>query len=94
MLIEGFNEDLAGLVGAHAAETDRRTPTQVARLRLPWLLGTMAIELLAGGIIARFGHVALASVPRAHSPTAHSPPEPRAQSPEPEAVQSPKPSRA
>ena len=26
-------------------------------LRLPWLLGTMGIELVAGGIIARFGHV-------------------------------------
>lgn len=57
VLTEEFNEDIAGLVGADAAEMDRRTPTQVARLRLPWLMGTMAIELLAGGIIARFGHV-------------------------------------
>jgi magnesium transporter len=29
----------------------------VAWLRLPWLMGTMAIELLAGVIIARFNHV-------------------------------------
>jgi magnesium transporter len=57
VITEEFNEDIAGLVGSDAAEMDRRTPTQVARLRLPWLLGTMAIELLAGGIIARFGHV-------------------------------------
>jgi magnesium transporter len=57
VLTEEFNEDIAGLVGADAAEMDRRTPAQVARLRLPWLMGTMAIELLAGGIIARFGHV-------------------------------------
>jgi magnesium transporter len=57
VITEEFNEDIAGLVGADAAEMDRRTPTQVARLRLPWLMGTMAIELLAGGIIARFGHV-------------------------------------
>lgn len=57
VLTEEFNEDIAGLVGADAAEMDRRTPTQVARLRLPWLMGTMAIELLAGGIIARFSHV-------------------------------------
>ncbi len=57
VLTEEFNEDLSRLVGADAAEMDRRTPTQVARLRLPWLLGTMAIELVAGGIIARFGHV-------------------------------------
>jgi magnesium transporter len=36
---------------------DRRTPAQVARLRLPWLMGTMAIELCAGVIIARFDGV-------------------------------------
>lgn len=57
VLTEEFNEDLAGFVGSDAAEMDRRTPAQVAWLRLPWLLGTMAIELLAGGIIARFDHV-------------------------------------
>jgi magnesium transporter len=37
-----------------AAEMDRRSPAEIARLRLPWLLGTMAIELCAGAIIARF----------------------------------------
>ncbi len=57
VLTEEFNEEIAGLVGADAAEMDRRTPAQVAWLRLPWLLGTMGIELMAGGIIARFGHV-------------------------------------
>lgn len=57
VLVEEFNEDYAGLVGADAAEMDRRTPTQVARLRLPWLLGTMAIELSAGVIISRFDRV-------------------------------------
>jgi magnesium transporter len=57
VLSEEFNEDYAGLVGSDAAEMDRRTPTQVARLRLPWLMGTMAIELLAGVIIARFDGV-------------------------------------
>lgn len=57
VLTEEFNEDISRLVGADAAEMDRRSPTQVAWLRLPWLLGTMAIELVAGAIIARFGHV-------------------------------------
>jgi magnesium transporter len=57
VLTEEFNEDLSRFVGADAADMDRRTPTQVAWLRLPWLVGTMAIELLAGAIIARFGHV-------------------------------------
>ena len=57
VLTEEFNEDYAGLVGSDAAEMDRRTPTQIARLRLPWLLGTMVIELGAGAIIARFDRV-------------------------------------
>jgi magnesium transporter len=57
VLSEEFNEDYAGLVGSDAAEMDRRTPTQVARLRLPWLMGTMAIELCAGVIISRFDRV-------------------------------------
>ena len=43
--------------GEAAAEMSRRTPAEVARLRLPWLLGTMAIELFAGAIIARFDAV-------------------------------------
>ncbi|HZT75859.1 MAG TPA: magnesium transporter [Vicinamibacterales bacterium] len=54
VLTDEFNEDIAGLVGSDAAEMDRRSPAQIARLRLPWLLGTMAIELCAGAIIARF----------------------------------------
>jgi magnesium transporter len=57
VLTEEFNDDYAGLVGSDAAEMDRRTPAQIARLRLPWLLGTMAIELCAGAIIARFDAV-------------------------------------
>jgi magnesium transporter len=57
VLTQEFNEDIAGLVGSDAAEMDRRTPTQVAKLRLPWLLGTMGLELFAGLIISRFDHV-------------------------------------
>src|SRR5215831_8111776 len=43
--------------GCAAAEMARRTPAEVARLRLPWLLGTMLIELVAGMIISRFDGV-------------------------------------
>lgn len=57
VMIEGFNDDLAKLVGTDADEMDRRNPAQVARLRLPWLLGTMAIELGAGMVISRFDYV-------------------------------------
>jgi magnesium transporter len=52
-----FSEDYLRMAGTDAEEMARRTPVQVARLRLPWLLGTMAIELLAGLVIARFDDV-------------------------------------
>ncbi|MCC7021234.1 MAG: magnesium transporter [Thermomicrobiales bacterium] len=52
-----FTEDYLRLAGTDAEEMDRRTPAQIARLRLPWLLGTMGIELGAGLVIARFDHV-------------------------------------
>lgn len=57
VMMEGFNDDLAKLVGTDADEMDRRNPAQVARLRLPWLLGTMGIELGAGIVISRFDYV-------------------------------------
>jgi magnesium transporter len=57
VLMEEFNEDYLKLVGSDAEEMDRRSPAQVARLRLPWLMGTMVIELFAGGVISRFDHV-------------------------------------
>ena len=57
VLVEEFNEDYLRLAGSDAAEMEQRTPAQVARLRLPWLLGTMGIELLSGLVIARFDNV-------------------------------------
>jgi magnesium transporter len=52
-----FNEDYLRLAGTDAEAMERRRPVEVARLRLPWLLGTMGIELLAGLVIARFDAV-------------------------------------
>ncbi|HZP81666.1 MAG TPA: magnesium transporter [Chthonomonadaceae bacterium] len=57
VLVEEFNEDIARLVGTDAEEMERRTPAQVARLRLPWLMGTMLIELGAGAVISHFDGV-------------------------------------
>jgi magnesium transporter len=57
VLVEEFTEDYLKLVGSDAEEMARRTPLQIARLRLPWLLGTMVIELGAGGVIARYDWV-------------------------------------
>lgn len=57
VLVEEFEEDIARLVGTDAEEMERRTPAQVAKLRLPWLMGTMMIELGAGMVISRFDWV-------------------------------------
>jgi magnesium transporter len=52
-----FNEDYLRMAGTDAAAMERRTPAQVASLRLPWLLGTMGIELCAGLVISHFEDV-------------------------------------
>jgi len=57
VLQEEFTEDYARLVGTDAEAMARRPPAQVARLRLPWLLITLGVELFAGLVIARFGQV-------------------------------------
>ena len=57
VLVEEFNEDYLKLVGSDADEMDRKTPLQVAKLRLPWLVGTMFIELFAGVVISRYDWV-------------------------------------
>ncbi|MCC6484180.1 MAG: magnesium transporter [Armatimonadetes bacterium] len=57
VLVEEFNEDIARIVGTDAEEMDQRTPAQVARMRLPWLLLTMLIELVAGLVVSRFDRV-------------------------------------
>jgi magnesium transporter len=57
VMVEEFNEDIMRMVGSDAEEMDRRTPAQVAKMRLPWLMGTMAIEIFAGAVIAHFNYV-------------------------------------
>jgi magnesium transporter len=49
--------DLLHMAGTDAEEMDRRSPAQIARLRLPWLVGTMGIELGAGLVISHFNAV-------------------------------------
>jgi magnesium transporter len=44
-------------VGTDAETMERLSPFQAAKLRVPWLLGTMAIELGAGLIISHFDAV-------------------------------------
>ena len=54
VLVEEFNEDYLRSVGSDAEELERKTPVQIAKLRLPWILATLFIELLAGVIIHVF----------------------------------------
>lgn len=52
-----LTEDYLRLAGTDAEEMERRSPVQIAQLRLPWLLGTMGLELIAGVVIHNFDHV-------------------------------------
>jgi magnesium transporter len=51
---EEHSEDVARMVGSDAEELERRTPAQIALLRLPWVLITLGIEFLAGIVIHHF----------------------------------------
>jgi magnesium transporter len=56
-----FTEDLLRMAGSDAAEMERRSPARTALMRLPWILATMLIELLAGFVI-RFYNPTLSRV--------------------------------
>lgn len=56
VLEEEHEEDVARMVGSEVEELERRTPAQIALLRLPWVLITLFIELIAGVVIHRFDH--------------------------------------
>ena len=51
---EEHAEDVARIIGSDAAELERRSPAQIAALRLPWVLATLAIEFAAGVVIHFF----------------------------------------
>ncbi len=47
-------EDVFRAVGSDAEELERRSPARIAMLRMPWIMATMFIELLAGVVIHIF----------------------------------------
>ena len=51
VLVEEFNEEYLRTVGSDAEELERKSPIQIAKLRLPWILTTLLIELFAGVVI-------------------------------------------
>jgi len=54
VLQEEHDEDVAKMIGSDADELESRSPSQVALLRLPWVLTTLVIELCAGLVIHQF----------------------------------------
>jgi magnesium transporter len=54
ILHEEASEDIFRIAGSDAAELERRSPRQIALMRLPWVLLTLLIELCAGVIIHYF----------------------------------------
>lgn len=57
VMVEEFDEQVRRITGSDAARMARKTPLQAAVQRIPWLLGTMVIELCSGLVIARFNWV-------------------------------------
>ena len=51
---EEASEDIFRIAGSDAAELERRSPRQIALMRLPWVLATLGIELCAGVVIHYF----------------------------------------
>src|SRR5262249_38778107 len=51
---EENTEDVMHMAGSEAQELEKRTPVQIALLRMPWLMTTMFVELLAGLVIHFF----------------------------------------
>jgi magnesium transporter len=51
---EEASEDIFRMAGSDAAELERRSPPQIALMRLPWVLATLGIELCAGVVIHYF----------------------------------------
>jgi magnesium transporter len=49
-----YMEDIAHITGSEAGDLERKSPAQIAKLRLPWIMTTMFIELLAGFVIHIF----------------------------------------
>jgi len=51
---EETNEDVAHMVGSDASELEKKSPAKIAMMRMPWIMATMFIELLAGIVIKVF----------------------------------------
>lgn len=57
VVVSRLRRRYARAVGTDAEAMDKATPLQEAKMRVPWLLGTMVLEMGAGLVIARFNQV-------------------------------------
>jgi len=53
---EEASEDIMRIAGSSAEELGQSSVRQALRARLPWLIGTMAAELVSASVIAGFAH--------------------------------------
>ena len=54
VLMEEFDEEYLRTVGSDAEELEKKSPVQIAKMRLPWIMTTLLIELFAGVVIHLF----------------------------------------
>jgi magnesium transporter len=47
-------EDMAHMVGSDATELEKKSPAKIAMMRMPWIMATMFIELIAGFVVKEF----------------------------------------
>lgn len=57
LIIDRMRSRYSKAVGTDAEAMEQLTPFQAAKKRVPWLLGTMLIELIAGTVISHFDGV-------------------------------------
>ena len=51
---EEYDEDVAKMIGSDSEELEKKSPFAIAKLRLPWVLITLLIELAGGFVIAQY----------------------------------------
>lgn len=49
-------EDVAHMSGTDASELEKKSPAKIAMMRMPWIMATMFIELIAGFVVKTFDH--------------------------------------
>lgn len=51
---EEHSEDVARMVGSDVEELERRSPAQIAKLRLPWIIITLLFQMVAAVVVHKF----------------------------------------